>query len=255
MTKNKLVFVVGAGATYNEADEAEVIDYPPLDKGFFTKYEDIHNNPASNIQEYFESTYNIDIYDEKYNSLERIMVNLYSDSFRSEQSFSQFRSLIRLLNKRLAESTLNLYPDPNGTFYRIVKEHLKKCDPNDITFITFNHDIQIEKLLDKLSRYDDEIGKNLLNFPYCYHLPKTIQIKKINSSQNPDMKYFNKGSIDDEGVKILKLHGSLNWYSLHKSTNPDRKPLFRPDRKMYLYNNKSLHLSLGYKTPNMVFKI
>lgn len=242
MIKNKAVFVVGAGATFNEAKEAQASDLPPLDKEFFNKYKDSQNASASKIQEYFESTYNINIYGEEYNSLEKVMVNLYSDSFRSDQSFSQFQSLIRLLNNRLAKSTLTLFPDLKGTFYRIIKEYSKKYDPNNITFVTFNQDIQIEKLLDKLSSDDDEIKNNLLNFPYCYHLPETIPIKKIYSSQKKqDNRYFSKGSIENEGVKILKLHGSLNWYSLHSSKNPKRKPLFNPSRKIYLYKNKSLH--------------
>ena len=242
MIKNKAVFVVGAGATFNEAKEAKANDLPPLDKDFFIKYKVNQIVSASKIQEYLKSTYNINIYDEEYNSLEKIMVILYSDSFRSHQSFSQFQSLIRLLNHRLAVSTLNLCPDPKGTFYLIIKEYLKRYDPNNITFITFNQDIQIEKLLDKLSSDDDEIKNNLLNFPYCYHLPETIPIKKINSSHKKQKKsYFSKGSIDDEGVKILKLHGSLNWYSLHSRKNPKRTALFNPNRKMYLYTNKSLY--------------
>ena len=242
MIKNKAVFVVGAGATFNEAKEAKANDLPPLDKDFFNKYKYNQIVSASKIQEYLNSTYNINIYDIEYNSLEKIMVNLYSDSFRSHQSFSQFQSLIRLLNRRLAESTLNLFPDPKGTFYRIIKEYLKKYDSNNITFITFNQDIQIEKLLDKLSSDDDEIKNNLLNFPYCYDLPESIPIKKVKSSSKEKMMtYFSKGSIDDEGVKILKLHGSLNWYSLHTSKNPKRTALFKPKRNMYLYNNKSLH--------------
>ncbi len=37
---SKVVFVIGAGATFNEAKEAATSDFPPLDKGFFDKYKD-----------------------------------------------------------------------------------------------------------------------------------------------------------------------------------------------------------------------
>ncbi len=60
---SKVVFVIGAGATFNEAKEAATSDFPPLDKGFFDKYKDGQDTSISDIKKYLESTYNINIFD------------------------------------------------------------------------------------------------------------------------------------------------------------------------------------------------
>jgi len=68
-----LIFVLGAGATYNEGLEENVEEskLPPLDKKFFSKYElkpDIDSIP---IKQHLNDIYGIDIFKGEYNSLEK----------------------------------------------------------------------------------------------------------------------------------------------------------------------------------------
>lgn len=208
---------MGAGCTYNDGleiningNELDPSKLPPLDKGFFSKYESEPDQNASSIQQYLEKTYGIDIFDEEYNSLEKIMVILYTDSYRFPYSLILFQNLVTLLNKRLANSTNNLKPNSEHSFYQVVQEFLNDPESNEIAFITFNQDIQIEKLIDKMSRDNDgKIERDLLNFPYCYHLKDNSP--PINIGKQEAQNCFEIGSKDKVGVDILKLHGSLNW--------------------------------------------
>ncbi|CAG0973870.1 hypothetical protein METP3_01662 [Methanosarcinales archaeon] len=237
-----MIFVLGAGASHNEGFEENVAEKkrPPLDKEFFSKYEKGTNENANSIAKHLCETYGIDIYNGEYNSLEKIMVLLYTDIFRSPDSLMLFQKLIVLLNKRLAESTNKLNSNPKSSFYKIVKFYCTKVKkPDQITFITFNYDIQIEKLLDEMSideNYDED--RNLLNFPYCYNLPKIFEPKEINLKTN--MEFFDKGSKEERGVNILKLHGSLNWYGYFEKPIKKKATLFNKHRKMNIYLNKTL---------------
>jgi len=53
-----LVFVIGAGSTYNEGLEGKVEENkrPPLDRKFFSKYEQGFDNDANLIEKYLKDT-------------------------------------------------------------------------------------------------------------------------------------------------------------------------------------------------------
>ncbi len=243
-----MIFVLGAGATYNEGLEAMVEESkrPPLDKNFFSKYEKEPDENANSIEQHLNETYGISIYKGEYNSLEKIMVTLYTDIFRSQDSLMLFQKLVMLLNKRLAESTNKLNSNPESPFYKIVKFFCTEdYKPDEVTFITFNQDIQIEKLIDRMSIDEKGQNKNLLNFPYCYqlNLPDNFEPKKPN--QKNEKEFFDKGSNEKSGVNILKLHGSLNWYGFYdKLPSETKATLFKKDRPMDIYSNKTLHTKL-----------
>lgn len=89
--------------------------------------------------------------------------------------------------------------------------------------------MQIEKILHKLdqSKRWGKIGK-IFNFPFCYRLQ--IKLENITSPTKSKKDLFEVGDTDLGGVKILKLHGSLNWYSTHKSLRVSPKAMFKPNR-------------------------
>ena len=95
--------------------------------------------------------------------------------------------------------------------YRLVMEEIRNgAAIDDVAFITFNYDLQVEKSLELL----EKTGVNCrdgtaLNFPYCYHLPNpATTIPKLTG-----IPVFERGTQSKVGVPVLKLHGSLNWYS------------------------------------------
>lgn len=183
------------------------------------------------------------------------MVLLYIDIFRSQRSFELFQNLVKLLNKRLADTTNNLNSNPESLFYNIVKFYISNFNlkPDQVTFITFNYDIQIEKLIDEMGR-DETIKTNLLNFPHCYQLRQFVISENENiEMKDGKMKYpkesFEIGSNEKKRVKILKLHGSINWHGFYKLPIRTKETLFDKDREMIIYSNKTLFTETVRFTP------
>jgi hypothetical protein len=87
--------------------------------------------------------------------------------------------------------------------------------PEDLTIIKFNQDIQIEKALDAIGRTKSRAGKGIFAFPGCYRLPfKGDHGSDLRSDDRP---FGNDKSFSG---RSLKLHDSLNWYSVHNTPNP-----------------------------------
>ena len=73
-----------------------------------------------------------------------------------------------------------------------------------------------------------KMNEEIFNFPSCYRL-------KINHNQilqtESDVRLF-KTIFRNKGIKILKLHGSVNWYSKHKTERPSLTAMFSRKRQI-----------------------
>ncbi len=226
----KLLVIVGAGATRCEATNKPNRIQPPLDQGFFKgvsryKYYD-------NIKKYLDKTYGFDPTNPDLDSLESIMSIIYADIFNSglsDQAFPAFRDLIRILNKRIADTTNNLKPTCYFKLYRIITNAIDSgILPKEITIITFNQDIQIEKILNEIqsTKRKERYGQ-IFNFPYCYGLSDS----NCKLSKPPEgFKKFLAGDSNDQGIRLFKLHGSLNWNSLHTERELSKESIFDQNR-------------------------
>jgi len=90
----------------------------------------------------------------------------------------------------------------------------------------------------------DKNVKDIFSFPGCYRLGENAQVQTINSHAP-----FSNFSKKHHGVKVLKLHGSLNWQSKHNSDMPKPAALFAPNRALYVMNSTKIAMSLTWK-PN-----
>ena len=247
----KIVLILGAGCTYSEGIKRKE---PPLDKNFFSKSQRTNKKDVGAIQRYFEEHYNLDICKESngYDSLEYVMVSLFADINDlsiGQVAYKNFSDLVKLFNRRLADTTNRIKPHPKSNLFRIIANFLKKgAKPKNISIITFNQDIQIEKTLasiESCQKYK-QFGP-LLNFPYCYVVPpyRKITSDRITGPKN-SKETFAKGAPDKEGIQILKLHGSLNWYSLHKSPKVSVSTLFKQDKKLLITKRKEIDPEMQY---------
>lgn len=123
-------------------------------------------------------------------------------------------------------------------------------DPDKISIITFNQDLQAEKILDKIGKTKRWEGNyELFNFPSCYML--NITSRNITSPTSKKWKDLFDLRYNEEGIKILKLHGSLNWFSPHRSRNTSSSAMFRRNRKFKITRRKlispDMTLSAGRK--------
>ncbi len=235
MSRN-ISLIIGAGCTVSDVSTRPKIWQPPLDKGFFSIANTTNSAQVNTIVSYITETYGLNILQRENDSLEKVMTMIYTDVFDPNLAGNAsrvFRELITLFNRRLADTTNNLKATQQRYLYRIISYYLKiGVKPKNITIITFNQDIQIEKVLYKLAgteRYKN-IG-TIFNFPYCYSIPLSsvdVTIPKATKNEKDLFKLANNSNL--KGIRILKLHGSLNWYSTHMSTRPSPHAMFNPNR-------------------------
>jgi hypothetical protein len=179
-------------------------------------------------------TYDVDIFRTEHDSLEGVMGQIYTDMFNpvlEDDARQTFQNLLSLFVRRLAYTTNNMPATNKRMFYRILVSYLSLgAKPENITVITFNQDLQVEKMLMLLrdtARWRS-IANQILSFPDCYMLgPATVTVP-----EGGGIPVFPNDDPDPGCIRLLKLHGSLNWYSTHNSPTPPPKALFRPTRTL-----------------------
>lgn len=245
----KVSLVIGAGATLSDVMNRSKSKRPPLDKGFFMNCRKDHSDEIILIDDYIKSHYGISILNNEFDSLEGVMTKLYADIYDpmlQKTAIGNFRNLIKIFNNRIAETTNNINITNQRYLYSIISRFLKDgVRPKNIKIITFNQDIQIEKTLEKLDETMSykKFGK-IFNFPYCYELD--IERKNITSPTERTLEKFQVGNESGpKGIRILKLHGSLNWYSTHRSANFRPGALFNPNRPIRITTRKNINPNLS----------
>ncbi len=252
MNNQKVVLIVGAGATVADVENRPENMRPPLDKKFFLTGESAGYNQVKIIRSYVQDKYHLDILVPENDSLEKVMARIYADildpTLKDEASIV-FRWLIHLFNQRLARTTNNIPANRFKYLYRIVVYYLKKgVTPNNIKIISFNQDLQIEKTLNKLEQVKrwKPSGK-IFSFPSCYivDFPEWRITMPVGKTKN----VFSLENPTPNGIKILKLHGSLNWYSRHRSMNISPKAMLNPDRKIFLTQRQNIAPTMKFSKP------
>lgn len=151
-----------------------------------------------------------------------------------------FLDLLSLLTAVLAKTTNNLSMGPRSILYRFLLSELKKAGkPEDLTIITFNYDLLAERTLDEIASKN---GPEIFSMPGCYRLDDIAQFSNING-----FKQFKNIEKAHAGISVLKLHGSMNWQSLHTSAEPNPSALFSPSRALHVTNSPDIAGSLAMK--------
>jgi hypothetical protein len=233
----KIVLILGAGATLSDVATRPLRERPPLDRGFFRIGKMAHPALAGTVAGYMATVYEYDIVAPEADSLERVMGQIYTDTFNPglrKPATQAFRALLRLFNRRVADTTNDIRPTRQRWLYRILAGFLSAgVAPKDMTIITYNQDLQVEKtlcLLSERSRWQG-ISQEIFNFPGCY----AIGTRDLSSpTYAQEGQNFVATESVDGALKVLKLHGSLNWYSSHTSATPSQKAMFNPKRPLYI---------------------
>ncbi len=248
----KISLIIGAGCTVSDVSTRPQIWRPPLDKGFFTIANKTNLAEVKIIVSYITENYGLDILQGENDSLERVMAMIYTDVFDPNLGPSAsgvFRELVALFNERLADTTNNLRATQQRYLYRIICYYLKNgVKPKDIAIITFNQDIQIEKVLHKLGQLKRywKFG-TIFNFPYCYSLPISPQSITAPGGTESKEDLFKVGNDpNSKGIRILKLHGSLNWHSTHRSSRPTPQAMFKRDRAIRITRRQIIALKMTF---------
>jgi hypothetical protein len=248
-----LVILLGAGATVSDVATRAQTGRPPLDKGFFAlAHRAGYETQVERVATFMRDVYAVDIRHPERDSLEEVMSQLYTDLRNptvSRRARLAFRALIRLFNERLATTTNNIAATQKRYLYRILSYYLGEGFPTgDITILTFNQDLQAEKVLELLAakkRWRHCAGQ-VFNFPGCYDLA-TPRVTAPTRGSSP---LFAKELADPDCIRILKLHGSLNWYSTHNSRTPSTDAMFNPSRKLSITRRRDIYVDMMVSGPS-----
>jgi len=246
----KVVLLLGAGASVSDVATRSLTKRPPLDARFFSIAAASHSDDVqlNAVRGYFNRTYGIDICAVEHDSMETVMASLYPDLFNSSLSTAAeptFRALLQLFTNRLARTTNNLRPTQKRLLYRMLSHMLAdEIDPCDITIITFNQDIQAEKMLEHLSQAKRWARKasSAFAFPALYAIPESKWKGITYPKGAPDC--FTHTKTEDPCLQVLKLHGSLNWYSNHTSKNPSREAMLRQGRPLSVTRRRTISTTM-----------
>ncbi len=242
--KTKLVIIAGAGSSISDALRKPKIKRPPLDKGFFGSIKNQTYKDLAVVRAYIKKTYRFDPANgTERDSLEMIMMMIYADIHNTRlelEAVPAFRSLIRLFNRRIADTTNNLEPTSHFALYRIVCRELDNgLSPDEICIVTLNQDLQIEKTLRKIQATGRKKRHGrIFSFPYCYCLPNVDDaLTQPHASSIP---VFEEGDSSELGIRVLKLHGSLNWFSIHHTKAVSKGAILRRTRKQYVTTRRQI---------------
>ena len=231
----KVVIITGAGATRSEA-AADIPDKdkPPLDKGFFANAEKAESGEYYFVRKYMKRHYGIDPAGIRHDSLENVMSIIYSDAVNPARVVSEdeadivLRNLFLLPLQRIEATTNNLPVAPKkSNLGGIVSGVLTRgCQPQNLNVVTFNYDLHAEKVLQYAQKRAGRGAQSrVFSFHHCYQLPQELC---VDTKPRGGREFFDVDKRDRGGVRVLKLHGSLNWRSMYESP-PSAQEMLEPE--------------------------
>jgi hypothetical protein len=253
------LIILGAGATLSNAEKKPLKKRPPLDRGFFSGDRALKYHDFDTVQKYLEKTYNYDIAESGRDSLEAVMGIIYSDINNPQlerHAVAAFRALIRLFSKYLAHTTNSLKPTNRFNLYRLLSRLLDNgTRAVEICIITFNQDLQIEKTLEMLQNANRPARcGQIFSFPQCYEITGANSLL----SRAPERQHkFPVSRENLSTIRILKLHGSLNWYSLHKTQEVPKKAILNTQRPLHITPRSRITTDMTFKArrPQYTFPV
>ena len=220
---------------------------PPLDTDFFTlcKFHQV-GQPFEVLRKYVQEAYSIDIAGSRCPRLEEIFGMVYSDT-RMEPipagAREAFAALCRVYTKVLLNSTNWIEPSNRGPLGALLR-HLSSL--GESTVITFNQDLVIEKALCALKPdqplWFPDTGYGISFDAY------TMPIRKSPAEEDDLPEFFALGNGRVSTVPILKLHGSLNWYTTTRSAT-DVPSTMRATAKYKCTQRRSIPPQLTFTYP------
>lgn len=234
-----VVFVLGAGASHPDGVPLQRDILPQIlsDENQEIKKSEIGKIVTEFIKDNFEFNRELNLYPR----LEAVFGFIdyfiqHNESLNSKYTNSLLRDIKEYLIK-LVHYIVNLNTDKNSHYYNLFWETVAENVPNS-SIITLNYDTLLEQSFEFLFK------KNYY-LDYCIPLmnyEKLPQLKNYNFWINPREPVLVNEDVTPVPVKIIKLHGSLNW----KYCNCCNLTLLTPwDRKIDLNRGKFL----GYTYP------
>ena len=209
------VVLVGAGASVAEAPvRSSRGQRPPLDSTFFLLCKLARLRGRHSVRHYMQERYGIDPFVGQ-RSMEEVFNYIYGDAFSpsaDESSFDVYADLVRMYQEAIARTTNKL----SGTSPRGVGGLLKHLwatkGEREISFVTFNQDLLIERAIDNVAHHGRYDG-----MPWDVRQCYGIRMSRYLGGGGP----FFQATTPGKSISVLKLHGSLNWvYKVRSGEDP-----------------------------------
>jgi hypothetical protein len=238
MTKTgHTVVVLGAGASVAEAKgfrPKRDKDYPPLDRDFFARAE--RHTEAERLEPILDRAKELGQKDLCSTalpvSLETYLGRLFFEmnARSSDRNVQTYFDLVQLYAAELLTTT-NWMIGRSGSLRRLLTREQRAADK--LTIVTFNHDLLIENALTIMS---EKVGGH----PWCLRHGYGFKAMPIVIQNSEDEQFL----IDCEEsatshVRVLKLHGSVNWVFRTLRDYPSAD-FARRKRSLIIWSNQEL---------------
>ncbi|MBK7104947.1 MAG: SIR2 family protein [Ignavibacteriae bacterium] len=240
LPQRDVIFVLGAGASQPDGVPLQKDILPMI---LSEKQKEIQDSKiGSSVIEFINDNFKYDHKTKQYPQLEAVFGFLdyfiqQNESLNAKYTHNKIVELKEYLIK-LIHYIVNLRTHKQSKYYNLFWEAVDKFNKN-ISIITLNYDTLLEQSFDFLFKKSGYID-------YCLHLmnyDKLAELKNFNFWINPREPVLANENENPFAIKILKLHGSLNW----KYCNCCNQTLLTPwDRTIDLQGGKFL----GFKYPD-----
>lgn len=238
--KRDIVFVLGAGASRPDGVPLQRDILPQIISGGFREIE--NSEIGSIVIDFIKENFNYNTHSGYYPQLEAVFGFIdyfiqHNESLNSKYTIERIRDIKEYLIK-LIHYIVNLQTDKTSRYYDLFWKNVISNVPNS-SVITLNYDTLLEQAFDFLFKDHCYIDYSIPLMNY----EKLPELTQYNFWVNPRMPVSVEENINPLPIKILKLHGSLNW----KYCGCCNQTLLTPwDRKIDLNRGKFL----GYTYPD-----
>lgn len=249
----RTVLLVGAGGSLAQAQSlrpARVLRHPPLDGTFFGKANALaqyDEDVAEAVVGFNQVVSAVGVFanpmDGSYGSLEQFFADVYYEvaSRRSEDAFEVFKLLLQLYIRVLAVTTNWMSLRTNeGVLGKIIRREVARALPDRVTVITFNQDLVIENVVARIPRLGNQ---------WCLEgLYGDVRLQHIGRRGRALFPFHQSGCVHQSPVRLLKLHGSLNWAIRTIQREPQLGTLFPTKQDKVIYMNDEREAPMGVTT-------
>lgn len=225
------VLIIGAGGSLSQAIDyrpKQKADYPPLDGNFFrrvselgARHPDIRSAQNRLLWAIRQAGRFVNPWETTGVTLEQFFADVYYE-VAAERSTKALKVFVRLLDLyvQTLEVTTNWMASKGrhrGLIGKLIEHEVEKSAP--VTIITFNHDLVIENEIRRFLTTDDS---------WCLEsLYGDIGLSPIYSPR-PGVRFphHQEKCSHSPLIKLLKLHGSLNWLLRTRKREPELGTLF-----------------------------
>lgn len=242
----RVALVLGAGASLSNGlffrSERKKATLPPLDTTFFETVASSKATLSEALQRYFTDFLGIEPTEAtlRERRMEEVFADVFYDFAEAGGKGIPYTAYVDLVNLyvRILRETTNWLADDGRTGAPIGRLLAAAADcGDDVTVITFNHDLVIENEIERRAR---------LNRRWCLdrgYGTAGLDLNLLAATARPlppgDFGLHSDGRCDhDRPITVLKLHGSMNWRVRTNTSRPSANLLLGRARS----SSKKTHL-------------